>query len=113
MGNLDETIENQLFKYSVKTTERNFVYRYEVSYQSLSDTIEPEDFSEQQKMVNKFIDNLGFTITKPLSKASYSDTNNSGQKESENNKDGYSVWLKIFLGILFLSILKIIAQIIK
>lgn len=114
MGNLDETIENQLFKYSVKTTERSFVYTYEVSYQSLSDTIEPEDFAEQQQMVNKFIDSLGFTITKPLSKNSHSHTNDIRQKESEdNNKEVFPFWLKILLGILSLSVLKIIAQIIK
>lgn len=92
MGNMNEEINNELFVYAVSTIDNPGHFEYRITYESKTDVIEAKDFARLQKVVNPFIDLLGFSITK-RNNAIISDT------KSDNK------WQLALIGLVFLLII--------
>jgi hypothetical protein len=100
MGSLDKKIDNNLFSYTVTTTDKKQTYIYDTHYKSKSDVIEAADYAKMQKVVYEFIDNLGFVITRP---------ENEQRSDTYVEKDRMSTWTKVGIAFGIMALLRLIA----
>lgn len=95
MGSLNDAIDNDIFSYSVITTDKWQTFTYKILYKSKTDVIEAENYAASQKTINQFINKLGFYVTRP---------NEAIEETTGNSKGGMSIGMIILIiwGILTL-----------